>query len=99
MLDQAIIAEVSALRERPDLHLGLPSMRSVGSRQVWEFLEGECSREEMVARGVAATRQLAKRQLTWLRGWPAANTFDSLACDNLPRILKCLAGATISPRS
>ena len=99
MLEQGFIDEVSALRERPDLHPGLPSMRSVGYRQVWEFLEGDCTREEMVARGVAATRQLAKRQLTWLRGWPAAHTFDSLACDNLPRILKCLAGATISPGS
>lgn len=99
MLEQGFIDEVSALRERPDLHPGLPSMRSVGYRQVWEFLEGDCTREEMVARGVAATRQLAKRQLTWLRGWPAAHTFDSLTCDNLPRILKCLAGDTISPHS
>ncbi|MDR6355815.1 tRNA A37 N6-isopentenylltransferase MiaA [Pseudomonas psychrotolerans] len=99
MLEQGLVDEVSALRDRADLHLGLPSMRSVGYRQVWEFLDGECTREEMVARGIAATRQLAKRQLTWLRGWPAAQTFDSLACDNLPRILKCLAGVSISHRS
>ena len=56
--------------------VGLPSMRSVGYRQVWEWLRGECSRDEMVARGQAATRQLAKRQFTWLRSERGTHWLD-----------------------
>ncbi|MEN8175039.1 MAG: tRNA (adenosine(37)-N6)-dimethylallyltransferase MiaA [Pseudomonadota bacterium] len=67
MLAQGLEAEVAALLARPDVHRDLPSMRSVGYRQVAQFLDGEISREEMVEKGVAATRQLAKRQYTWLR--------------------------------
>jgi tRNA dimethylallyltransferase len=69
MLAQGFIAEVEALKARPDLHPDLPSMRCVGYRQVWDYLDGLVSYDEMVYRGIAATRQLAKRQLTWLRGW------------------------------
>ena len=69
MLTSGLIDEVRALKSRPDLHADLPSMRCVGYRQVWEFLDGACSESEMRERGIAATRQLAKRQLTWLRGW------------------------------
>ena len=61
------LAEVERLVARGDLHPDLPSMRSVGYRQVWGWLRGEFGREEMVKRGKAATRQLAKRQITWLR--------------------------------
>jgi tRNA dimethylallyltransferase len=68
MLEQGLVDEVRAFHARPDLHPGLPSMRAVGYRQVWSWLEGECSETEMVERGIAATRQYAKRQLTWLRG-------------------------------
>lgn len=71
MLDAGLVDEVVALRARGDLHPDLPSIRSVGYRQVWEYLEGACDYDTMVQRGIAATRQLAKRQLTWLRGWPA----------------------------
>ena len=67
MLDQGFVAEVERLVARGDLHPDLPSMRSVGYRQVWGWLRGEFGREEMVKRGKAATRQLAKRQITWLR--------------------------------
>jgi tRNA dimethylallyltransferase len=67
MLENGFVAEVEGLVARADLHPDLPSMRSVGYRQVWGWLRGEFSRTEMVARGQAATRQLAKRQLTWLR--------------------------------
>ena len=67
MLQQGLVAEVEALVARGDLRPDMPSMRSVGYRQVWEWLRGECDREEMLARGQAATRQLAKRQFTWLR--------------------------------
>lgn len=73
MIAAGLIDEVAALRERGDLHLGLPSMRCVGYRQVWEYLDGGCDRSTMIERGVAATRQLAKRQLTWLRSWPQLN--------------------------
>lgn len=67
MLAQGLIDEVEKLYERGDLHPGLPSIRCVGYRQVWEYLEGGISRTELEAQGIAATRQLAKRQLTWLR--------------------------------
>ena len=70
MLEQGFIDEVRALYRRGDLTSELPSLRAVGYRQVWEYLDGTVSRDEMIARGIAATRQLAKRQLTWLRGWP-----------------------------
>ena len=69
MLDAGFIDEVKALRLRGDLNTELPSVRAVGYRQIWAHLDGECTYDEMLARGVAATRQLAKRQLTWLRGW------------------------------
>jgi tRNA dimethylallyltransferase len=77
MLNEGLIEEVERLRSRGDLDLSLPSMRCVGYRQVWEFLDGNSSRDELVNRGIAATRQLAKRQLTWLRGWRQAHNLDS----------------------
>ncbi|HSG60340.1 MAG TPA: tRNA (adenosine(37)-N6)-dimethylallyltransferase MiaA [Pseudomonadales bacterium] len=70
MLAEGLVEEVASLRARGDLDLTLPSMRSVGYRQVWQYLDGECDYATMRERGVAATRQLAKRQLTWLRNWP-----------------------------
>lgn len=73
MLTAGFIDEVAALRARGDLHPGLPSIRAVGYRQLWSYLEGNCDRAEAIERARAATRQLAKRQLTWLRGWPALN--------------------------
>lgn len=69
MLEQGLEQEVEALWRRGDLHADLPSIRCVGYRQIWEYLRGDYSHGEMVQRGTAATRQLAKRQLTWLRGW------------------------------
>jgi len=95
MVEQGFVEEVEALRRRSDLHPELPSMRAVGYRQVWNYLDGACSREEMVQRGVIATRQLAKRQLTWLRGWEGVHWLESSACDNLPRALKYLERLTI----
>ncbi len=73
MLEQGFIDEVKALHARSDLHKDLPAIRAVGYRQAWEYLDGDYEYEEMIDRGVAATRQLAKRQLTWLRGWPELN--------------------------
>lgn len=70
MLDLGLIEEVRALKQRGDLSPDLPAVRAVGYRQVWQHLEGEFDREELLDRGIAATRQLAKRQFTWLRKWP-----------------------------
>lgn len=70
MLAQGFIEEVQALYQRGDLHLDLPSMRAVGYRQIWQYLAGELNLDQARAAGIAATRQLAKRQLTWLRSWP-----------------------------
>ncbi|MGY0220001.1 tRNA (adenosine(37)-N6)-dimethylallyltransferase MiaA [Endozoicomonadaceae bacterium StTr2] len=79
MLEQGFIDEVKALRQRDDLNISLPSIRAVGYRQVWEYLDGNLSYDEMVDKGIIATRQLAKRQFTWLRSWPDLNWLDSLS--------------------
>lgn len=95
MLDQGFLDEVLALRSRGDLHPGLPSIRAVGYRQVWDHLDDKLTYAEMQERGIIATRQLAKRQFTWLRSWEDLNWLDSLACDNLPRALKYLGSVSI----
>ncbi len=77
MLAQPFEAEVKKLYSRPDLHPDLPSIRSVGYRQMWQYLAGELSYEEMRERGIIATRQLAKRQMTWLRGWPGVHWLET----------------------
>jgi len=69
MLARGFVDEVARLHARGDLHLGLPAVRSVGCRQIWDFLEGRDDYPGMVDKALAATRQLAKRQVTWLRGW------------------------------
>jgi tRNA dimethylallyltransferase len=78
MLELGLIGEVRRLRERFDLNPSLPSMRAVGYRQVWQYLDGEFGLASLREQAVAATRQLAKRQLTWLRGWDDATRFDCL---------------------
>ncbi|CAO1662449.1 tRNA (adenosine(37)-N6)-dimethylallyltransferase MiaA [Vreelandella maris] len=88
MMDEGLINEVTALKKRNDLHLGLPAMKSVGYRQVWEYLEGEYDYATLVERGIIATRQLAKRQLTWLRSWPSLEWVDSQRPDALDKVLK-----------
>jgi tRNA dimethylallyltransferase len=95
MLDEGFVEEVVALRSRGDLHSNLPSIRAVGYRQVWDHLDGRLARDEMQERGIIATRQLAKRQFTWLRSWQDLHWLDSLACDNLPRALKYLGSVSI----
>ncbi|KNZ83427.1 tRNA delta(2)-isopentenylpyrophosphate transferase [Providencia stuartii] len=77
MLDAGFEEEVRALYERGDLHVDLPSIRCVGYRQMWSYLEGETNYDEMVYRGICATRQLAKRQITWLRSWENVHWLDS----------------------
>lgn len=81
MVSAGLQAEVEKLRARGDLHKDLPAIRSVGYRQMWEYLDGDYSYDEMINRGIFASRQLAKRQLTWLRKWPAVHWLDSLAVD------------------
>ena len=76
MLAGGLVEEVHALRRRYRLTPGMPSMRAVGYRQVWQLLEGEISEAEMREQAVAATRQLAKRQLTWLRSFPGLERID-----------------------
>ncbi|MFG6157248.1 tRNA (adenosine(37)-N6)-dimethylallyltransferase MiaA [Halomonas sp. 1390] len=88
MLDAGLIDEVAALKGRGDLSPSLPSMKSVGYRQVWSYLEGEIDRDELERLGIIATRQLAKRQLTWMRSWPGLEWVDSLGPDPLGEVLK-----------
>lgn len=78
MLDQGLEAEVSALRQRYRLQENLPSMRCVGYRQVWDMQEGRIPRAELADRGIFATRQLAKRQITWMSSFPEAEVFDCI---------------------
>jgi tRNA dimethylallyltransferase len=78
MLELGLINEVRALREDYDLKPSLPSMRCVGYRQVWQYLDGEFGLAALRDKAVAATRQLAKRQLTWLRAMPGVKAFDGL---------------------
>ncbi len=87
MLEDGFIDEVRSLFARGDLHEDLPSIRSVGYRQAWQYLQGQLDYAEMRERGIIATRQLAKRQLTWLRGWPEVEWLDTFANDNLTRIM------------
>lgn len=81
MLADGLVDELRALRQQYALHAGLPSMRCVGYRQAWAFLEGEYDAAELGARGIAATRQLAKRQLTWLRSLPGIEPAAALALE------------------
>lgn len=95
MLEQGFIDEVQLLYQRQDLHINLPSMRCVGYRQAWEYLDGKYSYEEMRERGIIATRQLAKRQVTWLRSWPDLHWLDSEDINILQSALKILDLNTI----
>jgi len=83
--NDGLLDEVRRLRARGDLHLGLPSMRCVGYRQAWEYLDGQYDYAEMRERGIIATRQLAKRQITWLRSTPGRVVIDCNA-DNAKQI-------------
>lgn len=100
MFEQGFVDEVQSLKQRSDLHAELPSIRSVGYRQVWEYLDGLTSFEQMQDKALFATRQLAKRQLTWLRKWPNLNWLESTDKDILGNSLKILeSSARIKSRS
>lgn len=88
MLAEGLVQEVAALRARADLHADLPAMRAVGYAQVWAHLDGVCDAAEMRLRGIYATRQLAKRQYTWLRRFPYAEWHDASQPGLTERLLK-----------
>lgn len=95
MVEAGFEQEVRTLYERGDLHPDLPSIRCVGYRQMWDYLAGRCTHEEAVYRGICATRQLAKRQITWLRGWENVTWLDSDSPSlSLQTVTKALAAET-----
>jgi len=87
MLERGFLDEVRRLRARGDLHPDLPSMRCVGYRQAWAYLDGQIHGAEMRGQSIAATRQLAKRQLTWLRALPDRIVIDCLQADAAEQVL------------
>jgi tRNA dimethylallyltransferase len=92
MIKAGFIDELKKLYARPDLHADLPSMRAVGYRQGWEWLEGRCSFEEMREKSIVATRQLAKRQLTWLRRESVPVWYDLQADGVANKVFERLGG-------
>ncbi|CAM2992605.1 tRNA (adenosine(37)-N6)-dimethylallyltransferase MiaA [Vibrio mytili] len=93
MMESGFEDEMNVLYAREDLHPDLPSIRCVGYRQMWEYLDGECTREEAVFRGICATRQLAKRQITWLRSWDDLTWLDS---ENIEQAFETMSEAIAS---
>ena len=88
MIELGFEQEVRQLFERGDLNIDLPSIRCVGYRQMWEYLQGDISLDEVIFKGICATRQLAKRQITWLRGWQSEITWlDSLEPEKAKQIV------------
>jgi tRNA dimethylallyltransferase len=88
MLEGGLLDEVKALRARGDLHIGLPSIRCVGYRQAWQYLDGEIDYQALRNTGIFATRQLCKRQLTWLRAMPERTVIDCVAPDAADQLLQ-----------
>jgi tRNA dimethylallyltransferase len=97
MLDAGLLDELRRLRARPQLRADHPSMRAVGYRQAWQHLDGEFDAPTLLARGIHATRQLAKRQLTWLRGEHDAFWLDPTASDAAARLQRLLVGHLARP--
>lgn len=94
MMEAGFLDEVRGLKARDDLHPELPSIRAVGYRQLWEHLSGACSLTDAVERGIIATRQYAKRQITWLRSEPALTLIDPRASDAVSFTLEQLCAAS-----
>ncbi len=95
MLRDGLVDEVQALRDRGDLSHQLPSIKSVGYRQVWQYLEGEIDYDGMVEKSIIATRQLAKRQLTWLRSWPSLQSLSDSSTQSVQHVLKYMDSTSI----
>lgn len=96
MIEQGFMEEVEALYARGDLDLNMPAIRAVGYRQIWHYLQGKYSRAEAIERGIIASRQLAKRQMTWLRSDTDVHWFDGTEDKLLDSVLKCLQDCPIS---
>ncbi len=94
LMQQGFLDEVRQLHARKDLNPGLPSMRSVGYRQLWGHLDGEYDLPAAIERGIAATRQLAKRQITWLRSESSLNPFDPAEPELVSTVLRTLEAGT-----
>jgi tRNA dimethylallyltransferase len=95
MLEEGLVEEVQALRSRGDLNHQLPSIKSVGYRQVWQYLDGEIDYDAMVEKSIIATRQLAKRQLTWLRSWPSLQSLRDSSTQSVHHVLKYMDATSI----
>jgi len=95
MLADGLVEEVAGLHQRPDLNPELPAIKSVGYRQVWQYLDGDLDYDGMVERSIIATRQLAKRQLTWLRSWPNLRPLSESPADSIASILKYVDSISI----
>lgn len=95
MMEQGFLTEVEGLYHRGDLSIDMPSMRCVGYRQLWQYLNGDDLLEDAIFKGIVASRQLAKRQLTWLRGWEELMIFDSLSKDLIPEALNYIESRLI----
>jgi tRNA dimethylallyltransferase len=95
MLNEGLVDEVQALRARGDLNHQLPSIKSVGYRQVWQYLDDEIDYDGMVERSIIATRQLAKRQLTWLRSWPSLQSLSNSSAHSVQHVLKYMETISI----
>ncbi len=95
MIEQGLVDEVRGLRARYELHPDMPSMRCVGYRQVWQFIDGEINEAQLFETGLAATRQLAKRQLTWLRSTPDVIPIDCLSADLTQQVRNAVKEARI----
>jgi tRNA dimethylallyltransferase len=87
MLKQGLVDELNGLREKYALHPNMTSMRCVGYRQAWKYMDGEVTEAELLEKGIAATRQLAKRQLTWLRSTPDIIELDCLGTELTATVL------------
>jgi tRNA dimethylallyltransferase len=99
MMAAGLLDEVRALHQRDDLHPGLPSIRCVGYRQLWDHLEGRVPLEDATERAIAATRQLAKRQLTWLRAMRERTLIDCLSGQAIDQVVAAFARMTGDPRN
>ena len=95
MLEQGFVDEVRSLWDRGDLNLQMPSVRCVGYRQVWEYFSDTWDYETMRFKGIVATRQLAKRQVTWLRSWEKLAWMDTHDPKLLSNALKLVGGGII----
>jgi tRNA dimethylallyltransferase len=95
MLEEGLVEEVQALRSRGDLNNQFSSIKSVGYRQVWQYLDDEIDYGAMVEKSIIATRQLAKRQLTWLRSWPSLQSLRDSSTQSVHHVLKYMDATSI----